>query len=62
MPQSSPAQPPVALPVPVAPAGGAPAGNAPPAIPPIPVPRVDADAPAQPGAVSGPGTVSARPL
>jgi penicillin-binding protein 1A len=62
MPQSSPAQPPVALPVPVAPAGGAPAGNAPPAIPPIPVPRVDADTPARASAVNGAGPVAARPL
>ncbi|MGY6269612.1 PBP1A family penicillin-binding protein [Achromobacter denitrificans] len=60
-PPDAPLQTPQALPIPVPRADGAPAGHAP-FFPPIPVPRVDADAPAQTGAVSGPATVSARPL
>jgi penicillin-binding protein 1A len=60
-PLDAPVQTPQALPIPVPRADSAPAGNTT-AFPPIPVPRVDADAPAQAGTVSTPGTVTARPL
>ncbi|MFY3533841.1 penicillin-binding transpeptidase domain-containing protein, partial [Achromobacter denitrificans] len=61
LPPDAPLQTPQALPIPVPRADSAPAGNAP-FFPPIPVPRVEADAPAQSGAVNGAVAVPARPL
>ncbi len=57
----APIQMPQALPIPVPQARSAPPAGAA-SFPPIPVPRVDAEAPAQAGAVSGPGALPARPL